>query len=175
MCYIETDCRSTKTVTTTPWSCGFNPGTPQSLLSRRLRLWHRVYWAMTISPARIQCHMCFPSLQLSGNPLTCKRKEEKTHMCWTEELGGEEASEEGTSDCHLTGCGNTPFHSLLWQKNKHRVTKLSRSPALMDKRWLIPNETHWTTGNRRWGLTTGRACSVVFKVLWCFGLSGLVL
>lgn len=78
-------------------------------------------------------------------PLTCKRKGEKTHMCWAEEQRGEEASEESTGDGCLTGCGNTPFHSLVWQKNKHRATKLLQCPVLMDKRWLFPNETSWTT------------------------------
>lgn len=62
-------------------------------------------------------------------------------MCWAEEQTGEEASEERTGDSCLTGCGNTPFHSLLWQKNKHKATRLSLSSALMDRWWLFPNET----------------------------------
>lgn len=62
-------------------------------------------------------------------------------MCWAEEQRGEEASEEKTGDGCLTGCGNTPFHSLLWQKNKHKATRLSLSSALMDRWWLFPNET----------------------------------
>lgn len=69
-------------------------------------------------------------------------------MCWAEEQRGEEASEESTSDGCLTGCGNTPFHSLVWQKNKHRATKLSLSLALMDKRWLFPNKTDWPAEKR---------------------------
>lgn len=80
-------------------------------------------------------------------------------MCWAEEQRGEEASEESTGDGRLTGCGNTPFHALVWQKNKHRATKLSLSLALMDKRWLFPNETDRPAGNGRWGLTNGKARS----------------
>lgn len=98
-----------------------------------------------------------PRPRAKWQPLTCKRKEEKTHMCWAEEQRDEEASEESTGDGRLTGCGNTPFHSLVWQKNKHRATKLSLSPALMDKRWFFPNETCWPSGNGRRGLTNGSA------------------
>lgn len=128
-----------------------------------LRLWHTAYRVMAISPARIQCHMCFSPPRPKWQPLTCKRKEEKTHMCWAEEQRGEEASEEGTGDGCLTGCGNTPFHSFVWQKNKHRATKLSLSPALMDKRWFFfftkcagPVETgdeDWPMGERLPNLT----------------------
>lgn len=121
---------------------------------------------MTISLAGIQCHalffVFFSTLRAKWQPLTCERKEEKTHMCWAEEQRGEEASEESTGDGCLTGCGNTPFHSLVWQKNKHRATKLLLSPALMDKRWFfffflfLANKTRRPSGKRRWRLTNGR-------------------
>lgn len=134
---------------------------------------------MTIRPGQDPVsHVLYSPLPpppgLSGTPLTCKRKEEKTHMCWAEEQRGEEPSEESPGDGRMTGCGNTPLHSLLWQKNKHRATKLAE-PRANGQVMTFLTVTRRPSGKRGQGPTNGRARPEPDTVvLWVSGPLGRV-
>lgn len=113
---------------------------------------------MTISLARIQCHMCFPppAPGLSGNPWPVKERKRK-HICVEQRSREMRRLQRRALVMAVWQVVETHPSSLVWQKNKHRATKLSLSPALMDKRWFFPNETCWPSGNGRRGLTNGSA------------------